>query len=107
MENPPRFGRLLTAIATAFDADGGVDLAATVAIAEHVVATGSDGVVVSGTTGEAPTTTVPEDGEILAAVRAAVGDRAAVVAGVGTNSTAHSVEIAARPPTSAPTGCWS
>lgn len=94
MENPPRFGRLLTAIATAFDADGGVDLAATVAIAEHVVATGSDGVVVSGTTGEAPTTTVPEDGEILAAVRAAVGDRAAVVAGVGTNSTAHSVEIA-------------
>jgi 4-hydroxy-tetrahydrodipicolinate synthase len=50
--------------------------------------------VVSGTTGEAPTTTVPEDGEILAAVREAVGDRASVIAGVGTNSTAHSVEIA-------------
>ena len=94
MESAPRFGRLLTAIATAFDADGAVDLDATARIARHVVDTGSDGVVVSGTTGEAPTTLVPEDGAILAAVRAAVGDRATVIAGVGTNSTAHSVEIA-------------
>jgi 4-hydroxy-tetrahydrodipicolinate synthase len=51
-------------------------------------------VVVSGTTGESPTTTVSEDGEILAAVVDAVGDRATVVAGVGTNSTAHSLELA-------------
>ena len=94
MSSPPRFGRLITAIATAFGADDQVDLEATARIARHVVDTGSDGVVVSGTTGEAPTTTVPEDGEILAAVREAVGDRAAVIAGVGTNSTAHSVEIA-------------
>ncbi|MEI4271257.1 4-hydroxy-tetrahydrodipicolinate synthase [Klenkia sp. LSe6-5] len=94
MSSTPRFGRLITAIATAFDADEKVDLEATARIARHVVDTGSDGVVVSGTTGEAPTTTVPEDGEILAAVREAVGDRASVIAGVGTNSTAHSVEIA-------------
>ena len=50
--------------------------------------------MVSGTTGESPTTTVAEDGEILAAVKDAVGDRASVVAGVGTNSTAHSLELA-------------
>jgi 4-hydroxy-tetrahydrodipicolinate synthase len=50
--------------------------------------------VVSGTTGESPTTTVAEDGQILAAVKDAVGDRATVIAGVGTNATAHSVELA-------------
>src|SRR4051795_13484420 len=88
------FGRLLTAMATAFDDDGAVDLQGTAAIARHLVDHGHDGVVVSGTTGESPTTTVAEDGEILAAVKDAVGDRATVVAGVGTNSTAHSVELA-------------
>jgi 4-hydroxy-tetrahydrodipicolinate synthase len=49
--------------------------------------------VVSGTTGESPTTSVAEDGELLRAVVDAVGDRLAVVAGVGTNSTAHSLEL--------------
>jgi 4-hydroxy-tetrahydrodipicolinate synthase len=93
MTNAP-FGRLLTAMATAFHDDGSVDLEGTAAIARHLVDHGHDGVVVSGTTGEAPTTTVPEDGEILAAVVDAVGDRATVVAGVGTNSTAHSLELA-------------
>ncbi len=88
------FGRLLTAMATAFKDDGSVDLEGTARIARHLVDHGHDGVVVSGTTGESPTTTVPEDGEILAAVKDAVGDRASVVAGVGTNSTAHSVELA-------------
>ena len=88
------FGRVLTAMATAFHDDGSVDVASTAAIARHLVEHGHDGVVVSGTTGESPTTTVPEDGEILAAVVDAVGDRATVVAGVGTNSTAHSVELA-------------
>ncbi len=88
------FGRLLTAMATAFHDDGSVDLEGTAAIARHLVDHGHDGVVVSGTTGESPTTTVSEDGEILAAVKDAVGDRASVVAGVGTNSTAHSVELA-------------
>ena len=88
------FGRMLTAMATAFHDDGSVDLDGTARIAAHLVDHGNDGVVVSGTTGEAPTTSVEEDGQILAAVRDAVGDRASVVAGVGTNATAHSVELA-------------
>src|SRR3954471_13383933 len=88
------FGRVLTAMATAFKADGSVDLEGTARIAQHLVDHGHDGVVVSGTTGESPTTSVAEDGEILAAVKDAVGDRATVVAGVGTNATAHSVELA-------------
>ncbi len=87
------FGTVLTAMATAFHADGSVDLEGTARIADHLINHGHDGVVVSGTTGEAPTTTVPEDGLILQAVMEAVGDRASVVAGVGTNSTAHSVEL--------------
>ena len=88
------FGRVLTAMATAFDADGEVDLDGTARIATYLVDHGHDGVVVSGTTGESPTTTVREDGAILGAVKDAVGDRAVVVAGVGTNATAHSVELA-------------
>lgn len=88
------FGRVLTAMATAMHDDGSIDLDGTARIAEHLVAHGHDGVVVSGTTGESATTTVPEDGEILRAVMSAVGDRATVVAGVGTNATAHSVELA-------------
>jgi 4-hydroxy-tetrahydrodipicolinate synthase len=88
------FGRVLTAMATAFGDDGSVDLEGTARIAVHLVDHGHDGVVVSGTTGESPTTTTAEDGAILSAVKDAVGDRATVVAGVGTNSTAHSVELA-------------
>lgn len=79
---------------TAFHDDGRVDLDATARIAAHLVERGHDGVVVSGTTGESPTTSVAEDGEILRVVIEAVGDRATVVAGVGTNATAHSVELA-------------
>ncbi len=88
------FGTVLTAMATAFAADGSVDLDGTARIATHLVDHGHDGVVVSGTTGESPTTSVAEDGEILRAVIEAVGDRAAVVAGVGTNATEHSVALA-------------
>src|SRR3954447_20469579 len=88
------FGHVLTAMATAFHDDGSVDLEGTARIAAHLVDHGHDGVVVSGTTGESPTTSTEEDGAILAAVRDAVGGRAKVVAGVGTNSTAHSVELA-------------
>ncbi|MBW8750326.1 MAG: 4-hydroxy-tetrahydrodipicolinate synthase [Propionibacteriales bacterium] len=88
------FGRMLTAMVTPFNDDGSVDLDAVARVATHLVDHGNDGVVVSGTTGESPTTTVEEDGQILAAVKDAVGDRASVVAGVGTNSTAHSVELA-------------
>lgn len=81
-------------MATAFRADGTVDLDGTAKIAAHLVDNGNDGVVVSGTTGESPTTSVEEDGQLLQAVKDAVGDRAKVVAGVGTNDTRHSVELA-------------
>jgi 4-hydroxy-tetrahydrodipicolinate synthase len=81
-------------MATAFREDGSLDLDATARIATHLVDHGHDGVVVSGTTGESATTTVEEDGQILAAVKDAVGDRASIVAGVGTNDTRHSIELA-------------
>ena len=93
---PAPFGRVLTAMVTAFGDDGSVDLEGTARVAEHLVAHGNDGVVVSGTTGEAPTTSTEEDGQILRAVIDAVGDRARVIAGVGTNNTSHSVELAAQ-----------
>jgi 4-hydroxy-tetrahydrodipicolinate synthase len=88
------FGRMLTAMVTPFADDGSVDLEAVATVADHLVRHGNDGLVVSGTTGESPTTTTEEDGQILAAVKDAVGDRARVIAGVGTNSTPHSVELA-------------
>lgn len=90
---PAPFGRVLTAMVTAFHDDGSVDLDGTARVAAHLADHGSDGLVVSGTTGESPTTTVAEDGRILRAVVEAVGDRVAVLAGVGTNNTAHSVEL--------------
>ena len=91
---PGPFGRVLTAMVTPFDADGQLDLDAAARVAAHLVDHGNDGLVVSGTTGESPTTTTEEDGRLLRAVLEAVGDRATVVAGVGTNNTAHSVELA-------------
>lgn len=88
------FGRVLTAMITPFTRDGELDLDAAQRVASHLVDHGNDGLVVSGTTGESPTTTVEEDGRLLAAVLEAVGDRATVVAGVGTNDTRHSIELA-------------
>ena len=88
------FGRVLTAMVTPFAGDGSVDLDAVQRLATYLVDHGSDGLVVSGTTGESPTTTTDEDGRTLAAVLEAVGDRASVVAGVGTNDTRHSIELA-------------
>jgi 4-hydroxy-tetrahydrodipicolinate synthase len=88
------FGRVLTAMVTPFTREGELDLDAAQKVASHLVDHGNDGLVVSGTTGESPTTTVAEDGRLLAAVLEAVGDRATVVAGVGTNDTRHSVELA-------------
>jgi 4-hydroxy-tetrahydrodipicolinate synthase len=93
---PAPFGRVLTAMVTPFHADGSLDLESAARVAEHLVDHGNDGIVVSGTTGESPTTTTEEDGRLLRAVVEAVGDRATVVAGVGTNNTAHSMELAAQ-----------
>lgn len=88
------FGRVLTAMVTAFHEDGSVDLDSTAKVAAHLIDNGHDGVVVSGTTGESATTTVEEDAEILRAVREAIGDRASIVAGVGTNDTRTTLELA-------------
>jgi len=88
------FGRLLTAMVTPFKPDGSLDLDGIATVAHHLAEHGHDGIVVSGTTGESPTTVTEEDGQIIAAVRGAVGDRLKIVAGVGTNSTAHSIELA-------------
>lgn len=88
------FGRVLTAMVTPFDTSGAVDLAAAARLAEHLVDSGHDGLVLSGTTGESPTVTDAEQDALLRAVVEAVGDRATLVAGVGTFDTAHSIHLA-------------
>jgi 4-hydroxy-tetrahydrodipicolinate synthase len=77
-----------------FDRDGALDLDRATELAHRLVAEGSDGLVISGTTGESPTTSDEEKAELVRAVVAAVGDRATVVASVGTYSTAHTIELA-------------
>jgi 4-hydroxy-tetrahydrodipicolinate synthase len=94
MTSATPFGTVLTAMATPFKADGSVDLEGVQKVATHLVSHGHDGLVVSGTTGESPTTTVAEDGEILSAVKDAVAGRARIVAGVGTNDTRTTIELA-------------
>ena len=93
--NPSRpFGSVLTAMVTPFTEDGELDLAGAGAVVEHLLANGHDGIVVSGTTGEAPTTTDAEKDALLREVVRVVGGRAKVVAGVGTNDTRTTVELA-------------
>ncbi|KPC62327.1 4-hydroxy-tetrahydrodipicolinate synthase [Streptomyces chattanoogensis] len=88
------FGRVLTAMVTPFTADGALDLDGAQRLAAHLVDAGNDGLVVSGTTGESPTTSDAEKAQLVRAVVDAVGDRAFVLAGVGTNDTRHSLELA-------------
>jgi 4-hydroxy-tetrahydrodipicolinate synthase len=86
---------MLTAMVTPFDVAGGLDLDKAGELATYLVdQQGNDGLVISGTTGESPTTTDAEKADLLAAVVDAVGDRAAVVAGVGTFDTVHTVHLA-------------
>jgi 4-hydroxy-tetrahydrodipicolinate synthase len=89
-------GEILTAIVTPFNADGGVDLERFRALARHLVDNGSDGLVVTGTTGESATLSDDERFELYAAAVDEVSDRATVVAGTGTYSTAHSVHLTER-----------
>jgi 4-hydroxy-tetrahydrodipicolinate synthase len=79
---------------TPFRADGSLDTATAAQLANHLVDAGCDGLVVSGTTGESPTTTDDEKLELLRVVLEAVGDRARVIAGAGTYDTAHSIKLA-------------
>src|SRR3954470_10510980 len=89
------FGRVLTAMVTPLADDGTIDLAGAQQLAAFLVDRGAhDGLVIAGTTGESPTITDAEQRAVLEAVLDAVGDRAVVVAGVGTNDTAHSIEKA-------------
>ena len=86
-------GEVLTATVTPFDSDGAVDYERYRELCAFLVDNGSDGVVVSGTTGESPTLSDEERVELLHAAIDAVGDRATVMAGTGTNSTAHSIQL--------------
>jgi 4-hydroxy-tetrahydrodipicolinate synthase len=89
------FGRLMTAMITPMTADGAVDYDGAAALAAYLVDDmRNEGLVVNGTTGEAPTTTDAEKKRLIEVIREAVGDRASVVAGVGTNVTSHTVELA-------------
>jgi 4-hydroxy-tetrahydrodipicolinate synthase len=89
------FGRMLTAMVTPMTSSGAVDYDGAARLAEYLVSEmRNDGLVISGTTGESPTTSDEEKARLLGAVLEAVGDRAIVVAGVGTNDTAHSCELA-------------
>ncbi len=91
----PPFGRLLTAMVTPFTADGSLDLDATARLASYLVDDlAHDGLVISGTGGESPTTSDREKSDVLRVVIEAVGDRAQVLAGVGTFNTEHTLELA-------------
>lgn len=90
------FGRLITAMVTPFTAEGVLDLDGAARLANHlVVEQRNDALVINGTTGESPTTTDAEKEQLIRTVVEAVGDRARVLAGVGTNDTRHTIELAA------------
>ncbi|MCL9761535.1 4-hydroxy-tetrahydrodipicolinate synthase [Frankia sp. AiPa1] len=91
---PAPFGRMITAMITPFRADGALDEAGAAALAVHLVEVGNEALVVNGTTGESPTTSDVEKTRMIRVVADAVEGRARVLAGVGTNDTAHTVELA-------------
>lgn len=86
-------GRVITAMATPFRGDGSLDIDGATALAQHLIAHGSDALVVAGTTGEAPTLIHEEKRDLWTAVAEAVRGRAAMIAGTGTYSTAESIEL--------------
>jgi len=90
------FGRLLTAMVTPFKKDGAIDWAGIEKIADHLVQSGHDGIVVNGTTGEAPTTKSSEKEEIIKVVRKTVGTKIKVLSGAGDNETEYSINQAKR-----------
>ncbi|MFI9650186.1 4-hydroxy-tetrahydrodipicolinate synthase [Streptomyces sp. NPDC052040] len=91
---PPPFGRALCAVVTPFTESGALDLDGAQRLADRLVSGGCEGLVLNGTTGESPTTTDTEKTALVQAVREAVGDRASVLAGVGTADTRHTVQLA-------------
>ncbi|MFF4541647.1 4-hydroxy-tetrahydrodipicolinate synthase [Streptomyces aureus] len=91
---PAPFGRALCAMITPFTEAGALDLDGAQVLADRLVREGCDGLVLSGTTGESPTTSDAEKSALVRAVREAVGDRARLVTGVGTADTRHTAELA-------------
>jgi 4-hydroxy-tetrahydrodipicolinate synthase len=96
MSTPAPFGRMLTAMVTPFKKDGSIDWDGVEKIADHLVKTGHDGIVVNGTTGEAPTTKSSEKEEIIKVVKRVVGANIKVVSGAGDNETDYSINQAKR-----------
>ena len=92
--SPSPFGRALCAMITPFTESGSLDLDGAQLLAVRLVSEGCDGLVLSGTTGESPTTSDAEKAALVTAVREAVGDRVPLVSGVGTFDTRHTVELA-------------
>ncbi|MGW2345540.1 4-hydroxy-tetrahydrodipicolinate synthase [Streptomyces sp. NPDC001661] len=93
---PSPFNRALCAMVTPFTRTGALDLSAAQQLADRLVTEGCEGLVLSGTTGESPTTTDAEKADLVRAVREAVDGRAKVVAGIGTSDTRHTVDLAHR-----------
>ena len=91
MQSTPPFGRVITAMITPFTKELEINWAGVEEIAAHLVASGHDGIVVNGTTGEAPTTSDEEKVEIIKVVKNVVGSKIHVIAGAGNNETSHSV----------------
>ena len=96
MSTPAPFGRMLTAMVTPFKKDGAIDWDGVEKIADHLVQHGHDGIVVNGTTGEAPTTKSSEKEEIIKVVKRVVGPNVKVLSGAGDNETDYSINQAKR-----------
>ena len=90
------FGRLTTAMVTPFKKDLSIDWDGVATLAQHLVSTGHDAIVLNGTTGEAPTTSDDEKDQIIKVVKDATGGKVKIIAGAGNNETSHSVEQARR-----------
>lgn len=95
MSLPSRsFGSVAVAMVTPMNPDGSIDYASARRLASHLVQTGADAIVLAGTTGESPTTHTPEKDEVIRQVVDEVGDQAMIIAGAGSNDTAHATRIA-------------
>ena len=94
---PAEIGRLITAMVTPFDAEGNVDYDQAKRLAVALLDSGTDGLVVTGTTGEGPALSMDEKARLYGEVKDAIGSRGAVIAGTSDNNTTASIELSARP----------
>ena len=87
-----KVGRVITAMITPFNENGRVDYEEAAVLADALINSGNDGLVITGTTGESPTLTETERLKLYSTIKESVGDRASIIAGTGTNNTAESIE---------------